>query len=114
MRKVRLYFLLISILSANYSLYAQDQDIGEFVVALTVETHCSINAEFNSKCFDLDENQCRDIYSKIFADCSPDPGGFPVSITDPAAETEFRNCVASEFESYLVSSGIDLDAPCQQ
>ena len=109
MKKIRIYYFMAGIFSATI-LHAQE--LVELAIEFSIEAHCSVHAEANSSCFNLDELQCRVVFADIVSVCNQTPNEFPLSDADSQTETAYIDCVHNAFEAYLVRTGIDLDAPC--
>ncbi len=114
MKKLQSCLMFSILICTSVNLFSQDTTETDDPVGYIVKSYCSVNAELYNQCFNLDEAQCRQVYRGVIETCRQNPDGYPVNYDDPQAKAEFEECTTSAFLSYLESTGIDLEATCEQ
>ena len=114
MSRLKHFVMLPFLMNVSNNLYSkEDVDIAQSALDYVAENYCSVNAEIYNRCFNLDEAQCRQVFQGIIETCRQNDDGFPIQ-DDAQAISAFKECTVSAFLSYLESTGIDLEATCEQ
>lgn len=100
----------------SMSVFGEDNDAKfqfSSVINSQIEHRCSVNKDLYLSCLNINEGECRSIFSSIYNICDTDSSELLFDINDQQSIYAFSTCVEEKLQEHLTAKGINLDAACE-
>ncbi|MBQ0807913.1 MAG: hypothetical protein KBT55_08100 [Porticoccus sp.] len=110
--RVRFILVVAFFSMSTFNVFGSEFQLGS-VISAQIEHRCSINKDVYLSCLNMDESECKSIFSNAYNSCDTDGSELLFDINDQQSIDVFSVCVEQKLQEHLVAKGVDLDAVCE-